>query len=152
MAVARWGFAGSSGPTVLRVEERGADHGHPNGRDDLLARVDRRIDNEVQEVLPRRREDRAVLRIGDFDDDALAGRCRAALRELDVPVEVAGSFFDVPCARPSGDLASLQLGNNAEYDDSKQPTYVVHRCSTFLEFPPQQPGSLAITCTSTLIH
>jgi len=83
-------------PAMLRVEECGADHGHPNGRDDLLVRVDLRIDNEVQEVLPRRREDRAVLRIGDFDDDAFARHCRAALRELDVPVEVARSFFDVP--------------------------------------------------------
>src|SRR6266446_5772208 len=95
---------------MLRVEECGADDGHPNGRDDLLVRVDLRIDNEVQEVLPRRREDRAVLRIGDFDDDALAGHCRAALRELDVPVEVSGrAFLNFPSARPAGDGEDREL-------------------------------------------
>lgn len=82
---------------MLRVEECGADHGHPNGRDDLLARIDLRIDNEVEEVLPRGHEDRAVLRIGDFDDDALARRCLGGLCELDVPIEVPfGTVLDVP--------------------------------------------------------
>src|SRR5436190_9808868 len=104
VAVFRWGLAGPLGAAMLRVEECGADHGHPNGRHDRFFLVGLRIDDEVQEALPRRPEHRAVLRIGDFDDDALAGLCRAALRELDVPVEVAGSFVDVPRARPSGDV------------------------------------------------
>src|SRR6267378_2523826 len=50
----------------------------------LMWRLRDRAAREVEEALPRRSEDGAVLRIGDFDDDAPAGLCRTPLRELPV--------------------------------------------------------------------
>src|SRR6266581_792293 len=109
-----WWFAGPLGAAMLPVEEYGADDGHPHGRDDLLLGVDRRIDNEVEEVLPRRPEDRAVLRIGDFDDDTLAGICLCGLCQLDMPVEVPfGTILDVPEPRPSCDGVHRELAVRA---------------------------------------
>src|SRR6266550_8443555 len=95
---------------MLPVEECEAYHRQTDRRDDLLFLVDRGTDNEVEEVLPRGCEDGAVLRVGDFDDDAPAGVCLATLRKLDVPVEVpCRAFLKFPSPRPAGDGEHREL-------------------------------------------
>ena len=90
---------------VLSVEKRRAEEAQPNRRFDSAVFLRLRRPQQDEKIVARRVEYGAVLRVRDLDDDAVERIGGVALRELDVPIEVAGllgrALLDLPRAHPA---------------------------------------------------